>query len=193
MIEALGLNPFNPAVSIKEIAKQISDRDNGVRSAALNTITIAFQIVGEQVYKYTGKVKCILISLQFELVFRFLIANKSWMKKIRVCLMNASKDLRNKRLQLEFALPPAGKYWTLNSSSNNNSQCRAHPHWLQYQQSLTQRHFPLTITWTHRIISTMRGNKIWPMADEQQLETRTFFFVGNIICIQIKNINFFCL
>ena len=59
MIEALGLNPFNPAVSIKEIAKQISDRDNGVRSAALNTITIAFQIVGEQVYKYTGKVKCL--------------------------------------------------------------------------------------------------------------------------------------
>ncbi len=75
MIEALGLNPFNPAVSIKEIAKQISDRDNGVRSAALNTITIAFQIVGEQVYKYTGKVKCInTLSLQFELVFKFLNA-----------------------------------------------------------------------------------------------------------------------
>jgi len=42
-------------VTIKEIAKQISDRDNGVRSAALNTITIAYQIVGDQVYKYIGK------------------------------------------------------------------------------------------------------------------------------------------
>lgn len=55
MIEAIGLNAFNPSVTIKEIAKQISDRDNGVRSAALNTITIAYQIVGEQVYKLTGK------------------------------------------------------------------------------------------------------------------------------------------
>jgi cytoskeleton-associated protein 5 len=60
MIEAIGLNTFNPAVSIKEIAKQISDRDNGVRSAALNTITIAYHIVGEQVYKYTGKVNFFL-------------------------------------------------------------------------------------------------------------------------------------
>ena len=55
MIEAIGLNSFNPTVTIKEIAKQISDRDNGVRSAALNVVTIAYQIVGDQVYKYTGK------------------------------------------------------------------------------------------------------------------------------------------
>lgn len=55
MIEAIGINSFNPSVTIKEIAKQISDRDNGVRSAALNTITIAYQIVGDQVYKYIGK------------------------------------------------------------------------------------------------------------------------------------------
>lgn len=55
MIEAIGLTPFNPTVTIKEIAKQISDRDNGVRSAALNVVTIAYQIVGDQVYKYTGK------------------------------------------------------------------------------------------------------------------------------------------
>ena len=55
MIKSLGLNPFSPAVTLKEIAKQIGDRDNGVRNAALNTITIAFQICGEQVYKYIGK------------------------------------------------------------------------------------------------------------------------------------------
>lgn len=55
MIEAIGLNTFNPAVTIKEIAKQISDRDNGVRSAALNVVTIAWQIVGDKVHKYTGK------------------------------------------------------------------------------------------------------------------------------------------
>jgi hypothetical protein len=56
MIETLGLASFNPSVTLKEIAKQIGDRDNGVRNAALNTVTIAFQICGEQVYKYIGKI-----------------------------------------------------------------------------------------------------------------------------------------
>lgn len=55
MIELYGLQPFNPAVSLKEIAKQIGDRDTGVRNAALNTITVAYQIQGEQVYKFVGK------------------------------------------------------------------------------------------------------------------------------------------
>ena len=56
MIEAIGLNPFNPAVTLKEIAKQISDRDTSVRNAALNTITVAYQIAGDPVFKYIGKV-----------------------------------------------------------------------------------------------------------------------------------------
>ncbi|RNA27578.1 cytoskeleton-associated 5 isoform X1 [Brachionus plicatilis] len=55
MIENQGLNQFNPSGSLKEIAKQIGDRDNGVRNAALNTITIAYQIVGDQVYKFVGR------------------------------------------------------------------------------------------------------------------------------------------
>ena len=55
MIEGLGLTPFNPSVTLKEIAKQIADRDNSVRNAALNTITIAYQIAGDQVYKFVGK------------------------------------------------------------------------------------------------------------------------------------------
>jgi cytoskeleton-associated protein 5 len=55
MIEAIGLDPFNPQVTLKEIAKQIGDRDNSVRSAALDTCTMAFRIAGEKVYKYVGK------------------------------------------------------------------------------------------------------------------------------------------
>ena len=55
MIEALGLDPFNPQVTLKEIAKQIGDRDNNVRSAALDTCTMAFRIAGEKVYKFVGK------------------------------------------------------------------------------------------------------------------------------------------
>jgi hypothetical protein len=56
MIETLGLNSFSPATNLKEIAKQIGDRDNGVRNAALNTVTVAYQIVGDQVYKFIGKI-----------------------------------------------------------------------------------------------------------------------------------------
>ena len=42
--------------ALKEIATQISDRDNGVRSAALNCIVEAYNIVGETVYKMVGRV-----------------------------------------------------------------------------------------------------------------------------------------
>ena len=53
MIEALGLNLFKPSITLKEIAKQIDDRDNS--DAALNAIAIAYQIVGDQAYKVIGK------------------------------------------------------------------------------------------------------------------------------------------
>ena len=61
LIESIGIQPFNPQVTLKEMAKQIGDRDNSVRNAALNSITIAYQIAGEVVYKYVGKVKEILL------------------------------------------------------------------------------------------------------------------------------------
>ena len=56
MIESIVIQPFNPQVTLKKMAKQIGDRDNSVRNAALNSITIAYQIAGEVVYKYVGKV-----------------------------------------------------------------------------------------------------------------------------------------
>ena len=46
----------SPTVCIREIAKQISDRDNAVRNAALNCIVQAYYIVGEKVYKMVGHV-----------------------------------------------------------------------------------------------------------------------------------------
>lgn len=45
-----------PPKALKEMAAQIGDRDNGVRSAALNAIVEAYNIVGEQVYKLIGRV-----------------------------------------------------------------------------------------------------------------------------------------
>lgn len=45
-----------PAAALKEIAKQISDRDNSVRSAALNCIVTGYFIDGEKVLKMVGQV-----------------------------------------------------------------------------------------------------------------------------------------
>lgn len=45
-----------PAVCMKEIAKQISDRDNSVRNAALNCVVQAFHLVGEKIYKMVGQI-----------------------------------------------------------------------------------------------------------------------------------------
>jgi cytoskeleton-associated protein 5 len=46
----------SPAACLKEVAKQISDRDNSVRNAALNCVVQAYNIVGDKVYKMIGNV-----------------------------------------------------------------------------------------------------------------------------------------
>lgn len=46
----------SPSAALKEVAKQISDRDNSVRNAALNCIVKAFHIEGEKIYKMIGPV-----------------------------------------------------------------------------------------------------------------------------------------
>lgn len=44
----------SPAVALKEIARQISDRDNSVRNAALNCVVQVYLTEGEKVHKYVG-------------------------------------------------------------------------------------------------------------------------------------------
>lgn len=57
LITKFGMEVCQPGPKVlKEIAGQISDRDNGVRSAALNCIVAAYNIIGEAVYKYVGRV-----------------------------------------------------------------------------------------------------------------------------------------
>lgn len=46
----------SPAKALPAVAAQIADRDNGVRNAALNAIVEVYNLVGETVYKYLGKV-----------------------------------------------------------------------------------------------------------------------------------------
>ncbi|CAH0561277.1 unnamed protein product [Brassicogethes aeneus] len=58
IIEEFGITVCNPspAACLKEVAKQISDRDNSVRNAALNCVVQAYFIVGEKVYKMVGNI-----------------------------------------------------------------------------------------------------------------------------------------
>lgn len=56
LIETYGTGACQPTPqhALKEIARQISDRDNSVRSAALNCIVRAYEILGDKVYKMIG-------------------------------------------------------------------------------------------------------------------------------------------
>ncbi|KAL5108615.1 Cytoskeleton-associated protein 5 [Taenia crassiceps] len=57
MIEHFGLNVCqpSPAASLKVVAAQISDRDSGVRTAALNALVCAYAIVDEPLWKMLGQ------------------------------------------------------------------------------------------------------------------------------------------
>ncbi|XP_072747626.1 protein mini spindles isoform X2 [Anoplolepis gracilipes] len=46
----------NPSAALKEVAKQIADRDNSVRNAALNCIVQAYFLQGERVFKLIGQI-----------------------------------------------------------------------------------------------------------------------------------------
>lgn len=57
LIESYGTSACQPTPqhALKEIARQISDRDNSVRSAALNCIVKAYEILQDRVYKMIGQ------------------------------------------------------------------------------------------------------------------------------------------
>lgn len=59
MIEDYGTSICQPTVSaaFKELAKSIGDRDNSVRTAALNCFVAAFFLHGEALYKFVGNVR----------------------------------------------------------------------------------------------------------------------------------------
>ena len=50
-----------PQKTVPLIASQISDRDNAVRSAALNAMVIVYGNVGDAVFKFTSKVSTWLV------------------------------------------------------------------------------------------------------------------------------------
>lgn len=58
LIEQYGISVCQPSpqAALKEIAKNISDRDNSVRSAAMNAIVQAYFLAGERIYKMVGQI-----------------------------------------------------------------------------------------------------------------------------------------
>lgn len=75
-----------PAACLKEVAKQISDRDNSVRNAALNCVVQAYNIVGDKVYKLVGNVciadiLIIFIYCMLNFLFRYLIKTCHYLRK----------------------------------------------------------------------------------------------------------------
>ena len=72
LIETYGITICQPSpgVALKIIAGQISDRDNGVRNAALNTTVVAYMILGDNLYKYIGTVSKCFHLLYMTLVFQ---------------------------------------------------------------------------------------------------------------------------
>ncbi len=59
LIRGFGSSVLQPTVpqNLKEIAKQISDRDNGVRNAALNCVAETYFQDGDKLYKVIGNLK----------------------------------------------------------------------------------------------------------------------------------------
>ncbi|PNF34800.1 hypothetical protein B7P43_G03732 [Cryptotermes secundus] len=72
LIESYGVTVCqpNPSAALKEIARQISDRDNSVRNAALNCVVQAYFIVQEKVYKFIGQISDKDLSLLEERIKR---------------------------------------------------------------------------------------------------------------------------
>ncbi|XP_026810117.1 LOW QUALITY PROTEIN: protein mini spindles-like [Rhopalosiphum maidis] len=58
MVEDYGTSVFQPSVAVacKEIAKSIGDRDNSVRTAALNCFVAAFFLHGEALFNFVGHI-----------------------------------------------------------------------------------------------------------------------------------------
>lgn len=46
----------SPGACLREVAKQISDRDNAVRNAALNCVVQAYFVVDEKIFKMVGQI-----------------------------------------------------------------------------------------------------------------------------------------
>ena len=75
-----------PQKTVPLMAAQISDRDNTVRSAALNTLVVVYNNMGEAVYKYTSQV-----SLCYTLIDH---TSNTWLEKsFTMMMLRCERDI----------------------------------------------------------------------------------------------------
>ena len=91
LIKTFGMNVCQPSPgkALSMMASQICDRDNGVRSSALNAIVEAYILVGETVYTHCGRVRArlfIVVVVSVLLLFLFLSWVGFWLL-LRVWLL----------------------------------------------------------------------------------------------------------
>ena len=85
LIKTFGMNVCQPSPgkALSMMASQICDRDNGVRSSALNAIVEAYILVGETVYTHCGRVRArlfiVVVVVSVLLLFLFLSWVDFWL------------------------------------------------------------------------------------------------------------------
>ncbi|GLG98562.1 Protein mini spindles [Gryllus bimaculatus] len=108
LIEVYGVSVCNPSPSaaLKEIAKQISDRDNSVRNAALNCVVQAYFLEGEKVYKMIGQVSDKDLCLLEERIKR---AAKNRPARPSVAVSKTQQVPQQQQVQQPVESPPSSK------------------------------------------------------------------------------------
>ncbi|KAJ8937291.1 hypothetical protein NQ318_020341 [Aromia moschata] len=101
----------SPAACLKEVAKQISDRDNSVRNAALNCVVQAYNIVGEKVYKMVGNISDKDMSLLEERIKR----------SSRKTISKPKAEFANATITMTTAIPPQNGSPNRSTHSNQSS------------------------------------------------------------------------
>lgn len=84
-------------IALKEVAKQIADRDNSVRNAALNCIVQVYFLEGERVYKLIGHVSVNYKPFDIKCFLKIVFTNNEqicirYPKRINPYLTNVSKE-----------------------------------------------------------------------------------------------------
>ncbi|XP_020818600.1 protein mini spindles isoform X1 [Drosophila serrata] len=150
LIESYGMN-ICPQASVREIARQISDRDNSVRSAALNCIVQVFFLSGEKTYKMIGQLNEKDLSMLDERIKRAKKTKKPTPPPTAVEMPTSGRSAAPQRqdsIEIEDAvvgngsdeLPPPDEGLQLNVRGQNNHLTeRSATNVVAYLNSLTRQ------------------------------------------------------
>lgn len=108
----------SPSSALKELARHIGDRDNAVRSAALNCVANAYFLEGEKVYKMIGQISDKDLSLLEERIKRAGKTRSAEARRSMVIplsstgkpiLQNESQEMDSRRV-ISVDMPPGEEY-----------------------------------------------------------------------------------